>query len=147
MEVILKQDLEKLGKAGSVVKVKDGYARNFLFPNRLALPLTPGNLKKLQEEKEKQLQAQENLKQAALKLKEKLDGLSLTLAVLAQEEEKLYGSITPEEIAKALKEEGFEIGEHSVSLDEPIKSLGIYEIPLKLHPEVSANIKLWVVKK
>lgn len=147
MEVILKQDLEKLGKAGSVIKVKDGYARNFLFPNGLALPLTPSNLRKLEQDKEKQTQALEKIKQDALRLKEKLDGFSLTLTVLAHEEEKLYGSIASQEIAKALKEEGFEVEESTILLAEPIKSLGIYEIPLKLHPEITANIKLWVVKK
>ena len=147
MELILKQDVDKIGKAGSVVNVKDGFARNFLIPNGLAIPLTPSNLKKLEEEKQNKSLQLEKIKQEAEKTREGLEGLSLTIQVLSQEEEKLYASITSQDIAEALKEEGFNIDKHSIILDEPIKSLGIYEVSVKLHPEISAKIKLWVVKK
>lgn len=147
MEVILKQDVEKLGLAGSVVEVKDGFARNFLIPNNLAMPVTSANLKKLEEEKKNKALQLEKAKLEAEALSEKLSGLSLTMPVLAQEEDKLYGSMTAQDISRLLKEEGFEIDKSHIILDESIKALGIYEIPIKLHPEVTAKIKVWVVKK
>lgn len=147
MEVILSQDVEKLGRAGAVVKVKDGFARNFLIPNGLAIPSTPVNLKKIEQEKQKENLQLQKAKKEAQALKERLDNFSLTLAVLIQEEDKFYGSITSRDIADALKEEGFEIDKNSILLQENIKSLGIYEVPIKLHPQVNAKIKVWVVKK
>jgi len=148
MEVILNQDVDKLGKSGQVVKVKDGFAHNFLIPNGLAMPSTAANLKRLKQEKQRKVLQLEKIKQEAEALKEKLGSLSLTLAVLAREEtEELYGSVAAMDIAAALKEEGFDIDKDSICLDEPIKSLGIYEIPINLHPEISAKVKVWVVKK
>ncbi len=147
MEVILTKDVTKIGKAGSVVKVKDGFARNLLLPQGLAIPVTPGNLKKIEQEKQKILQESEKNKQEALAIKERLDVLSLSIPVIAQDEKTLYGSITALDIANALKEEGLEIDKGRILLDEPIKSLGIYEVPVKLHPEISAKLKIWIVKK
>jgi large subunit ribosomal protein L9 len=147
MEVILKQDVDKIGKAGSVVKVKDGFARNFLIPNSLAMSLTPANLKKIEQEKDRKRLQLEKTKRQYEELKARLEGLSLTLPVLTQEGDSLYGSITSIEIERSLKEEGFDIDKNFIILDEPIKSLGIYEIPVRLHPEVSTKIKIWVVKK
>ncbi len=147
MEVILKQDIASVGKANTIVKVKDGFARNFLIPNGLALPLTTANLKRMEAQKQtKSLQA-EKAKKEAETLKEKLANFSLTIPALAQDDDKLYGSISAHDLAAALKEEGFQIDKNLIILDEPIKSLGIYEIPLKLHPEVSTKIKVWIVKK
>jgi large subunit ribosomal protein L9 len=147
MEVILTKDVDRLGRAGDIVNVKDGFANNHLFPKSLALPSSSTNLRKLEEEnRRKTLQAQRH-KAKAEELKLKLDNLSITLPVLVQSEDKLYGSITAQEIASSLKEEGFDIDKNSILLTEPIKSLGIYEIILKLHPEVSAKIKIWIVKK
>jgi large subunit ribosomal protein L9 len=147
MEVILNQDVDKIGKAGSVVKVKDGFARNFLIPNGLALPLTPGNLKKLEQQKQNKTQQLEKLKQAALELKGRLDSFSLTIPALTQEEDKLYGSVSSQDLEQALSDEGFSIDKNSLVVEQPIKSLGIYEIPVKLHPEVTATLKVWIVKK
>ena len=147
MEVILNQDIEKLGKAGTVINVKPGFARNFLIPNGLALLSTTANLKKLDQEKQRKTSQIEKAKKEYEELKERLEGLSLTMPVLTQEEDKIYGSVSANDIVQALKDEGFDIDKHSLILDEPIKSLGIYEIPLKLHPEVSAKIKVWIVKK
>lgn len=146
MEVILKTDVDKIGKAGTVAKVKDGFARNFLFPNGLAIPCTQGNLKKIEDEKQKQSFEHEKAKKEAIELQGKLAVLSLTIPVLAQDD-KTYGSISVHDVAEALKEEGFEIDKAMVLLDEPIKSLGIYEVSVKLHPEVIAKVKIWVVKK
>jgi len=147
MEVILKQDVEGLGKAGSVVKVKDGHALNYLIPRGLALLSTSENLKNLESQRERKKAQLEKLKAEALRLKEKLEQLSLTIPVLAQEDEKLYATVTAADIARVLKEENFEIEKNVIVLDEPIKSLGIYEVLVKLHPEVSAKIKIWIVKK
>jgi large subunit ribosomal protein L9 len=147
MNVILKKDIEGVGKAGAVVKVKDGYARNFLFPRSLALESTNANLKKLDLEQKARSLHSEKLKKSALELKEKLEKLSLTLPVLVQEKEKLYGSITEVEISKALKDEGFEVDKSLIVLEEPLKALGIFEIPIKLHADVTATLKVWIVKK
>ncbi len=147
MEVILNQDIDKLGKAGSVVKVKEGYARNFLIPRRLAVALTQENLKRLELEREKKNAQLLAKKKEAQELKDKLSSVSLTIPVLVQEDETLYGSITAQDIAAALKEEGLELDKTLIQLNDVIKSLGIYEVPVRLHPEVSVNIKVWIVKK
>lgn len=147
MEVILTQDVSGIGKAGVVVKVKDGFARNFLFLKNLAMPVTSGNIKNLEQEKLRRLQKEEKTKKAAEELKNKIAALSLTVAVLTQENDKLYANITAQEVQKALSDEGFEIDKKMILLEEPIKALGIYQVPLKLHPEVSGEVKVWIVKK
>ncbi len=147
MEVILKQDVDRIGKVGAVVKVKDGFARNFLLPNGLAVLLTSANLKKIEEGKQHKALQSEKAKKEAQNLSSRLANLSLTLQVLTQEEDKLYGSISSQDIANALKEEKVNIDKNAIILNEPIKSLGIYEVPVKLHPEVSTTVKIWVVKK
>ena len=147
MEIILTKDVEKLGKSGDVVKVKDGFARNFLIPKGLAVFSTAANIKRLESEKQKKTQQLENARSAAEALKSKLANLSLTIAVLAQDDEKLYGSIAAAEISQALKDEGLDVAKDCIALDEPIKALGIFEVPVNLLPGVSAKIKVWVVKK
>ena len=147
MEVILSQDVERLGRAGQVIKVKDGYARNFLFPNALAVPMNAANLKRLeQEKKNKSLQGQKLLREAQA-FKDTLGAISLTIPVLTKEDETLYGSITAQEVSAALKEDGVDLDKKLIALAEPIKALGIYEIPVNLHPEVTTKLKIWVVKK
>lgn len=147
MEVILIQDVDRIGKAGQVIKVKDGFARNFLIPNGLASPKTQGNLKKIEKDKETKALQLEKTRKAAEEIGEKLKNLSLTIPVLTKDEDKLYGSITAVELENALKDEGFAINKSAIVMAEPIKALGIYEVPIKLHPEVSANVKVWIVKK
>ncbi len=147
MEVILIKDVEKIGKAGSVVKVKEGFARNFLFPHNLAKIATPGSLKQLEKDKQVRSAQYAKAKEEWEEVKKRLSELSLTISALTQGEEKLYGSISSHDIAAALKDEGFLIDKNAIELAEPIKSLGIYELPVKLHPEVTAMVKLWVVKK
>jgi len=147
MEVILNQDVEKIGRAGAVVQVKEGFARNFLFPHNLAKPATPASLKKLEQEQLARSAQSAKAKEESELIKQRLSALALTIPALTQGEEKLYGSIHAHEIAEALKAEGFSIDKSTIDLAEPIKSLGIYEIPVKLHPEVTATVKLWVVKK
>ncbi len=147
MEVILNKDVDRLGRSGQVLKVKDGYARNFLFPNGLALPATPDNLKKVEAAKQKRLQEEGRIRKEAEDLKAKLESLSLTMPVLVQEDEKMYSSITANEIVQALKDEGITLEKNAILLDEPLKSLGIYQVAVKLHREVTASVKVWIVKK
>ena len=131
------------------MKVKDGYARNFLLPNKLAVEVTASNIKILEQQRLKKNHQLEKLKKEASELKGKLAALTLTMTALTKdgEEEKLYGSITSQDISNAIKEEGLEVDKAFIILDEPIKALGIYEVPIKLHPEVIAKVKVWVVKK
>jgi len=147
VELILTQDVPKIGKVGSIIKVKDGFAMNFLIPNGLAVLVTPGNLKKLQQDRLIKEKESEKTKQEALELSKKLSGKSFTIISEVHEEDKLYGSITVIEVSRVLEDEGFKINKKAIQLEEPIKSTGIFEIPIKLHPEVTANIKIWVVKK
>ncbi len=147
MDVILNQDVEKLGKIGSVVKVKDGFARNFLFPQKLAYPATPGNLKKIEIQKAKKAASEQKAKQAALELAEKLAKVSCTVTVEVNDLEKLYGSVTEPDIAKALELEGYSLDKKVILLEKPITELGIFEVGVKLHPEVTTKIRLWVAKK
>jgi len=147
MEVILVKDVDKIGKAGSVIKVKDGFARNFLFLKGLAIAVTPGNLKVIEEKKKKIAAELEKKRQEAQGIKEKINSLSLTISALAQDEKDLYGSIGAQEIIDLLKNEGINIDKSLIQLEEPIKALGVYEIPVKLHVDVSAKLKVLVVKK
>ncbi|MBU0504142.1 MAG: 50S ribosomal protein L9 [Candidatus Omnitrophota bacterium] len=147
MEVILIQDVLGIGKAGTRVKVKDGFARNYLLLKGLAAQATAANLKDLEQKRKIQSLRDEKLKEQAEGLKAELEKLSLTLPSLAQNETELYGSITNLDIERALNEEGFNIDKNSIVLDEPIKSLGVFEVPVKLHSEISAKIKVWIVKK
>jgi len=147
MKVILKQDVESVGTVGDIVTVKNGYARNYLIPKGIALEATPGNLKRIEQEK-KTLELQKNReKKAAEQEAAKLNNVSVTISVSVGEEDKLFGSVTSQDIADALKEKGFEIDKRKIILDEPIKVLGIYSVPIKLHSEVEAKVKVWVVKK
>jgi large subunit ribosomal protein L9 len=147
MEVILTQDVAGIGKTGQVVKVKDGFARNYLLLKNLAKPVTAGNIKSLEQDKLRRSLKEEKEKKAAEELKAKLGALSLTIAVLTQEKDKLYANITVAEIQKALMDEGYDIDKKAILLEEPIKALGIFQVPLKLHPEVTGEVKVWIVKK
>ena len=147
MKIILCKDVEKVGVVGDVLKVKDGFARNFLIPNGLALMATKDNLKKTEDikaVKAKELQKHiDQLQETA----DKIASLSLTISAEVNEKEQLYGSISALDVSSALKEEGYEVLESNIKLDNPIKSLGIYEVPIKLHPQVVSSVKIWVVKK
>ncbi len=146
MKVILRQNFENLGKFGDIVEVKDGYARNFLIPRGIALPATPGNIKKVETEKKQKAFKIEREKLSAQKLAEELAKVELTIPMRAGENERLFGSVTAQMIADELKKLGFEIDRRKVLLEEPIKALGKYEIPIKLHPEISVKINLSVVQ-
>ena len=147
LEVILTQDVPKLGKIGEVVKVKEGYARNLLFPKQIAYLATAGNLKKIEQQKSQRLAQYEKEKQSALVYAEKLNKLSCTVNVEVNDLDKLYGSVTEIEIIKAIETEGQKIDKKNLVIEKPINELGIFEVGVRLHPEVIAKIRLWVTKK
>ena len=147
MEVILNKDVDKIGRANTVVQVKEGFARNFLFPHNLAKPATADSLKKLEQDRLAQAAQSAKIKEEAEQVKQRLSKLVLIIPALTQGEEKLYGSIHTHEITQALAAEGFLVNKGIIDLAEPIKSLGNYEIPVKLHSDVIAKVKLQVVKK
>lgn len=147
MKVILTQEIPNLGSFGEVVKVKDGYARNFLIPNGAALMFNPNNLKIIEEKKKNEQVQSKKRKDEALALAEKLTNFSCTVSVKVIEEDRLFGSVTPEMIQKACEIDGVNIDKKVIHLEEPIKKLGVYQVPVKLHPEVTVNFKVWVVKE
>ena len=147
MKIILKKNIDKLGNKFDVVTVKDGYARNYLLPNGFAVTASAANVKRIEEEKRKQVILKDDEKQEISKFAQKLSGLACNVKVEATEKDIVYGSVTEEDISRALEEEGFKIDKKNIILDEPIKKLGIYDIQIQLHPEVKAMIKVWVVKR
>lgn len=147
MEVILCQNVTSLGSVGDVVKVKDGYARNYLIPKKLAFIATASNLKRIEQQKKiKQVQDQQE-KKLAEELAEKLSKVSCTVTVEVNDLDKLYGSVTENEIIKSLEVEGFSIDKKQIMLEKPIEELGIFEVNVKLHQEVTTKVRLWVTKK
>ncbi len=147
MEVILTKDVPKLGKLGQVVKVKDGFARNFLVPRKIAYLATPANLKRVEEE-QKKVQAQfEEGKKKAEELAQQLAKVSCTVSVEVNDLEKLYGAVPEADIVKALEIEGFHIDRKQIVIEKAIEELGIFEIGVQLHPAVLAKFRLWVTKK
>ena len=147
MEVILRHAVENLGKPGDVVKVKNGYARNYLLPHNLAYEATPGNLKRIQQERDR-LEAAENQRRgSAQEVATKLEQVSLTFSARVGEEGKLFGSVTAADIAQQLEQQGFHIEKRQVDLHEPIKSLGVYRVPIRLHADVKPEIRVWVIKQ
>lgn len=147
MIVILKKKVDKLGDIGDIVNVKDGYARNFLLPMNVAEASTPKKVAEIQALKEKEKLQQEKDHAEALELAEKLAHTSCTITMQAGEEDKLFGAITTLDIAKVLSAEGINIPKKKIVLEEPIKKLGIYNIPVKLTSDIEAAFKLWVVKE
>lgn len=147
MLVILKKKIDKLGEIGDVINVACGYARNFLLPMRFAEVSTPEKVEQIKALKEKEkLQLEKEITEAKM-LAEKLAHTSCTITVQAGEEDKLFGAVTTSDIAKALGAEGINIPKKKIILEEPIKKLGIYNIPVRLAPDVEATFKLWVVKE
>lgn len=147
MQVILREDVPNLGQTGELVNVKDGYGRNYLIPRGLAVLATPRNMRRLEHEKRVISQRDLKRRKDAQSVKKKIESLSLTIAKHTGEEDKLFGSVTTREIADALQEEGFNIDRRTIQLDQPIKTLGVYTVTVKLAREITANLKLWVVAK
>jgi len=147
MQIVLKEDIERLGRRGEVVKVADGYARNYLLPLGKALPATPGNLKVIDREKRRYVARLVKEKGDNETLARRIQALSLTLVRKVGESDVLYGSVTSSDIAEGLEKEGIVVDKRRIQLVDPIKSLGIYQVPIRLHPEVTAEAKVWVVKE
>jgi large subunit ribosomal protein L9 len=147
MKVILTQDIAGLGSIGDLITVKDGFGRNYLVPQGKALQATSQNMKKLEHQKRQIREKIDKAKREAERLAARIESVSCTVAKAVGEEDKLFGSVTGMDIEASLKLEGVEIDRKKINLLEPIKSLGIYNIPIKLHPEVTAVLKLWVVKE
>ena len=147
MKVILREDVENLGSVGDIITVKPGYGRNYLLPRGLAVMASTKNLKELEHQKRLIQARQERQKKDAHDLASRLGSISCTISRKTGEEEKLYGSVTARDIEEAVKEEGVSIDRKRILLDEPIKKLGMYTVPVKLHQEVTGNIKVWVVKE
>jgi large subunit ribosomal protein L9 len=147
MEVILRRDIPKLGKAGDVVKVKDGFARNYLIPKGLAILANQKTIQALERERKVILSKAEKEKKKALGLAEKLQGQSLTLYRKVVEEGRLYGSVSAVDIAKALLEQGLEIDKKQVLLEEPLKTVGSFEVMIKVSPEISVPIRVEIIEE
>ena len=148
MEVILRQTVENVGNPGDIVKVSNGYARNYLLPHGLAYQATPGNLKRIAAEKARLEAAENERRQSARTLADRLEQVSLTFSARVGDEEKLFGSVTAADIVQQLHAQGFpEIEKRQIDLHEPIKALGVYKVPVRLHADVKPEIKVWVIKQ
>ncbi len=147
MEVILREDIDKLGNRGEVVKVAPGYARNFLLPKRLAVEATESNRKIVEQERQAHLRKEAKQKSEAEDLSNLIGGVTVTIAQKAGENDQLFGSVTASDIANALAAKNYTIDRRKVQLDEPIKQLGEYKVPLRLHKEVTAEITVNVVRE
>ncbi|HAA56327.1 MAG TPA: 50S ribosomal protein L9 [Myxococcales bacterium] len=145
MKVILKEEIKGFGKPGEIVKVADGYARNFLLPRDLAAVATEKNVRRLEHEKRQIFLRQEKAKREALKLAEELKATSVTITRQVGEEDRIFGSVTTRDIGEALREENFKIHRRQITMDDSVKKLGVYECQIKLHPEVTVPVKVWVV--
>jgi large subunit ribosomal protein L9 len=144
-ELILMKDVDGLGVEGKIVKVSDGYARNYLLPNKFAVPVTQSALKRLEKNKIEREDRQRKELEGARQLAETIEKLSCTIAVKVGEGEKIFGSVNAIDIQKNLKEQGIEIDRKKILLSSAIKELGIYSVKIRLHPEVEAVLKVWVV--
>jgi large subunit ribosomal protein L9 len=145
MEVILKEDIANLGKIGEVVRVRDGFARNYLLPRGLVLVANKKNLKAFEHQKKVVADQKQKVMRDAQAVGEQLTGVSLTIAMRSGEEGRLFGSVTNMQIEKALKAKGLNVDRRKIHLDEPIKNLGDYEIPIRLAADITVPLKLSVV--
>ena len=147
MEVILREDINNLGTRGQVVKVASGYARNFLIPKKLAVTATESNKKIVEQERQGHLRKEAKLQGEAQDLAKLVNGVSVTIKQKSGENDQLFGSVTSKDVADALAAKGFTIDRRKIQLDEPIKSLGEFKVPVKLHKEVTAEVTVVVAKE
>lgn len=147
MKVILRSDLDNLGRLGDIVNVKDGYARNYLIPRELAYFATDSAMRAIEVEKKQYMIKMAKEKEVAELLSQKVSELQVSIAMKVGEEGKLYGSVSPQMIAQELTLRGFDIDKRHIIIDEAIKTLGVFDAKIKLHPEVIANIKVWVISE
>ena len=147
MDVILREDVEKLGTRGQLVKVAPGYARNFLLPNKMAVAATESNKKIVEQERQAHLRREAKVESEAKDLGKMLGAVAITIAQKAGENDQLFGSVTSKDIAEALEQQGYSIERRKIALDEPIKTLGEFKVPVRLHREVTVEITVNVVKE
>ncbi len=147
MEVILREDISNLGARGQVVKVAAGYARNFLIPKKLAVTATESNKKIVEQERQSHLRKEAKLQSEAQDLAKLVNGVSVTIKQKSGENDQLFGSVTSKDVADLLAAKGFTIDRRKIQLDEPIKSLGEFKVPVKLHREVTAEVTVVVAKE
>lgn len=145
MEIILIEEVPTLGTVGEQVTVKDGYARNYLLPKKMAIPASVKNQRRLEHEKRVAGFRLAKLKASSEQLRQRLANTSVTIARKVGEQDKLFGSVTTHDIERALADEGIQLDRRSLQLQDPIKALGVYQVPVKLHGELTAEIKVWVV--
>ncbi|HOK14005.1 MAG TPA: 50S ribosomal protein L9 [Candidatus Kapabacteria bacterium] len=147
MKIILREDIAKLGKIGDVVNVRDGYARNFLLPKGLAFVATEGAMKRIEALKRSAEKRSEKERQVAEQIAAKIADVQITIPMKVGEEGKLYGSVSQQMIANELQARGFDIDKRNVILEDPIKTLGIFDVKIKLHSEVIPTLKVWVINE
>jgi large subunit ribosomal protein L9 len=147
MKVILKDDIEKLGAAGDIVEVKAGYGRNYLLPRNLAVMASAAHMKNLDLIKKQKDQRDQKKLRSAMSEKDKLETISITASVQVGEEDKVFGSVTSQTVAELLAAAGHPVDRRKIHLEDPIKELGLFTVPIKLATDVTADVKLWVVKK
>jgi len=147
VKLILTESVENLGTIGEVVDVAAGYGRNCLMLGQKAIPATSGNMKMLENKMKNRLVLENKMKEDALELAKSLEDVSITASVQVGEEDRMFGSVTQQQISDLLKEKGYEVDRRKIDLDEPIKALGRYTIRIKLSSKVEAEVKLWVVKE
>src|SRR5262249_50224575 len=147
MEIILRQAVENLGKPGDVVKVKSGYARNYLLPHGLAYEATPGNLKRIQQERDRLEAAENERRGAAQALAEKIEQVSLTFSARVGEEGKLFGPARATNTPRRPERRASKIKKRQINRQEPIKALGVYRVPIRLHADVKPEVRVWVIKQ
>ncbi len=147
MQVILRQNIEKLGNRGDIVNVADGYARNYLLPRRLAVPATEANKKIVEQERQAHLRREVRERGEAEELARLLAGVTVTIPQKAGEHDQLFGSVTAKDIAEALQKQNYVVDRRKIQLEEPIKQLGEYKVPVRLHKDVTAEILVQVVKE
>jgi len=147
VEVILPQAVDNLGHPGDVVTVSNGFARNYLLPRGVAFPATEGNKKRITQEKARLEAAESARRDTAQQLADRMTEVSITFAARVGEEGKLFGSVTAGDIAQQLEAQGFHVERRQIDLHEPIKALGVYRVPLRLHADVRPEIKVWVIKQ
>ena len=147
VQVMLLADVKDLGVEGDVVSVSEGYARNMLFPRNVAALMTPQTKRKLEKIRRERDAARKLEVEAAKALVERMAGCSCTIAVKVSESDKLFGSVTDADIAASLKAQGFEVDASRIVLEKPFKELGVFDVTVRLHPEVSATVKVWIVEE
>jgi large subunit ribosomal protein L9 len=147
MKVILREDVTNLGGIGEVVSVKEGYARNYLLPNKLAVVANEKNARQIDHQKKLIERHKIRMTADAKELAERIQSVSCTIPVLVGEQDKLFGSVTTKDIEEALAQEGLKISRKKIILEEPIKALGVYTVDVRLHPDVVGKLKVWVVAK